>query len=180
MATSAASAPVVRRGFGPWTHTGEPLALALHRLAHKAHEERLGILPEPWEPFACRVSSSRPGHFPYVVNLTPGHLHGCDCEGYFRWQRCKHYALALEVAGWLPDVELDGDELDDEGLWEAAVAASPTILDRGRQVIAIAERAIRNTDPTPIATMTKSDRQALAAADLAARFPGQPAQAVAS
>jgi hypothetical protein len=178
MATSAASAPVTSAG--PWTQNGEPLALALHRLAHKAHEEGLGILPEPWEPFASRVSSSRPGHFPYVVNLTPGHLHGCDCEGYFRWQRCKHYALALEAAGWLPDVELDGDELDDEGLWEAAVAASPTILDRGRQAIAIAERAIRNTDPRPITAMTKHDRQALAAADLAARFPGQPAEAVAS
>src|SRR5215210_3048473 len=67
MATSAASAPVVRRGHkiavgsGPWTHQGEPLALALHRLAHKAHEEGLEILPEPWAPFASRVSSSRPG-----------------------------------------------------------------------------------------------------------------------
>jgi hypothetical protein len=70
--------------------------------------------------FACRVTSSRPGHVPYVVNLTPGHLHGRDCEGYFRWHRCKHYALALEAAGWLPDVELDGDELDDQGLWKAA------------------------------------------------------------
>ena len=88
--------------------------------------KRLEILLEPWEPFACRVKSSRPGHFPYVVNLIPGHLHGCDCEGYFRWQRCKHYALALEAAGWLPDAELDGDELDDHGLWETAVAASPT------------------------------------------------------
>src|SRR5215207_2199043 len=122
------SIPVVRRGSGPWTHQGEPLALALHRLAHKAHEEGLGILPEPWEPFACRVTSSRPGHFPYVVNLSPGPLHGCDCEGYFRWQRCKHYALALEVAGWLPDVELAGDELDDHGMWEAAVAAAPVSL----------------------------------------------------
>jgi hypothetical protein len=55
------------------------------------------------------------------------------------------------VAGWLPDVELGGDELDDQGLWEAAVAASPTLVDRGRPAIAIAGRAIRNTDPTPIA-----------------------------
>ena len=125
MATSAASAPVTSAG--PWTHQGEPLALALHRLAHKAHEEGLEILADAGEPVRLPRQSSRPGHFPYVVNLTPGHLHGCDCEGYFRWQRCKHYALALEAAGWLPDVELlaDGDELDDQGLWEAAVAASP-------------------------------------------------------
>src|SRR5215204_471941 len=145
------SAPVVRCGSGPGTrrvtHQGEPLALALHRLAHKAHEEGLEILPEPWAPYASRVSSSRPGHFPYVVNLMPGHLHGCDCEGYFRWQRCKHYALALDVAGWLPDVELDDDELlaDDHGLWEAAVAEDP------------------------IALTSRADRSAAAAADLAVR-----------
>ena len=141
------SAPVTSAG--PRTHNGEPLALALERLAHKAHEEGLQILPEPWEPFACRVSSSRPGHFPYVVNLMPGHLHGCDCEGYFRWQRCKHYALALEAAGWLPDVELDGDELDDQELWEAATAA--------------------HAAPTPIALMSPADRRRVAAASLAAR-----------
>ena len=70
--------------------------------------------------------------------------------------------------------------IDDHDMWEAAIAASPTLVDRGRQVIAIAERAIRNSDPNPITTMTKSDRQALAAADLAARFPAQPAEAVAS
>ena len=134
---------------GPRTQNGEPLALALERLAHKAHEESLQILPEPREPFACRVSSSRPGHFPYVVNLMPGHLHGCDCEGYFRWQRCKHYALALEAAGWLPDVELDGDELDDQELWEAATAA--------------------HAAPTPIALMSPADRRRVAAASLAAR-----------
>jgi hypothetical protein len=64
--------------------------------------------------------------------------------------------------------------------WRNTVTASPTLVDRGRQAIATAERAIRNTEPTPIAAMPKRDRQALAAADLAARFPGQPAEAVAS
>jgi hypothetical protein len=142
------SAPVTSAG--PRTHNGEPLSLALHRLAHKAHEEGLEILPEPWAPFASRVSSSRPGHFPYVVNLMPGHLHGCDCEGYYRWQRCKHYALALDIAGWLPDVELDGDELDDQGLWEAAVEAAP-------------EPAV------PVSMLSRGDRRAAAAADLAVR-----------
>ena len=143
------SAPVTSAD--PVTHKGEPLALALERLAHKAHGEGLEILPEPWEPFACRVSSSRPGHFPYVVNLTPGHLHGCDCEGYFRWQRGKHYALCLEAAGWLPDVELDGDckELDDHELWNAAVASAAVL--------------------TPIALMSRADRRAAAAASLTAR-----------
>jgi hypothetical protein len=174
-----ASAPVVRTGSGPWTHQGEPLALALHRLAAKGHDEDLVILDDVGvAPFACRVTSSRPGHFPYVVTLAPGPAHGCDCEGYFRWERCKHYALCVEAAGWLPDVELVGDELDDQELWEAAVAASPTLVDRGRQMIAIAERTVRNADPTPIAAMAKHDRQALAAADgppgAPARFPAQP------
>ena len=127
-----ASAPVVRTGSGPWTHQGEPLALALHRLAAKGHDEDLVILDDVGvAPFACRVTSSRPGHFPYVVNLAPGPLHGCDCEGYAKFAYYKHYALYVETAGWLPDVELlaDGDckELDDQDMWEVAVAAPPSL-----------------------------------------------------
>jgi hypothetical protein len=88
----------------PFTAGGEPLAQALHRLAAKAHAEGLVVLDDvAAAPFACRVTSSRPGHLPYVVNLTSGPLHGCDCEGYARHQRCKHYALCLEAAGWLPE-----------------------------------------------------------------------------
>ena len=173
MATSAASAPVTSAG--PWTHSGEPLALALERLAHKAHAEGLEILPEPWEPFACRVTSSRPGHFPYVVNLTPGHLHGCDCEGNFRWQRCKHYALALEAAGWLPDVELlaDGGELDDQGLWEAAVAASPPCPPP-------LKGGVSPAPVVPVTLMSRADRRAAAAADGPPGAPVRQGQAVAS
>jgi hypothetical protein len=151
MTTHIESAPVVRRGSGPWTHQGEPLALALHRLAAKGRAEDLVILDDVGAaPFACRVTSSRPGHFPYVVTIAPGPLHGCDCEGYARHQRCKHYCLALEAAGWLPDVELDGDDLDDQDMWEAAVAAS-------------------STAPTPIALMSPADRRRVAAESLAAR-----------
>jgi hypothetical protein len=149
-----ASAPVVRTGSGPWTHQGEPLALALHRLAAKGHDEDLVILDDVGvAPFACRVTSSRPGHFPYVVTIAPGPLHGCDCEGYARHQRCKHYCLALEAAGWLPDVELlaagDGKELDDHELWDAAVASAAV--------------------PTPIALMSRADRRRVAAESFAAR-----------
>lgn len=81
----------------------ESLAAALHRLAAKAHAEGLVILDDVGAPYACRVTSSRPGEAPYIVNLAPGRLHGCQCPGYARFQRCKHYALALEAAGWLPD-----------------------------------------------------------------------------
>jgi hypothetical protein len=162
------SAPVTSAG--PRTHKGEPLALALERLAHKAHEEGVIILDDLGAaPFAYRVSSSRPGHSPYVVNLTPGPAHGCDCEGYFRWERCKHYALCVETAGWLPDVELlaDGDELlaDDQELWEAAVAIAPSHLGSPSPAPVV-----------PVSLMSRADRRAAAAADLAQR----QAQAVAS
>jgi hypothetical protein len=162
------SAPVTSAG--PRTHTGEPLALALERLAHKAHAEGVVILDDLGAaPFACRVSSSRPGHFPYVVNLTPGPAHGCDCEGYFRWERCKHYALCVEAAGWLPDVELVGNELDDQGLWDAAVAASSPCPSP-------AEGGVSPAPVVPVSLMSRADRRAAAAADLAQR----QAQAVAS
>ena len=69
----------------PWPGAArrEPLAVALHRLAAKAHAEGLVILDDLGAaPFACRVTSSREGHAPYIVNLTPGPLHGCQCQGY--------------------------------------------------------------------------------------------------
>ena len=77
----------------PFVAPREPLAVALHRLAAKAHAEGLVILDDVGAaPFACRVTSSRPGHAPYIVNLMPGPLHGCQCQGYTNVQRCKHYA----------------------------------------------------------------------------------------
>lgn len=96
-------APVTRHP-SPVTAGGESLAAALVRLAEKAHAEDLVILDDlHLAPFACRVTSSREGEAPYVVNLTPGPWHGCGCKGYERHQRCMHYALCLELAGWLPD-----------------------------------------------------------------------------
>jgi hypothetical protein len=128
-----APAPVV-----PFVAPREPLAVALHRLAAKAHAEGLVILDDVGAaPFACRVTSSREGHAPYVVNLAPGPLHGCQCQGYAKFQRCKHYALCLEAAGWLP-------ELPDDPPPGA---------------------------PAPISILPRTERRAMAAADLAARFP---------
>jgi hypothetical protein len=96
---TASVVPVV-----PVTAGRELLASALHRLAEKAHAEGLVILDDAGTaPFACRVTSSREGEAPYVVNLIPGPLHGCGCKGYERHQRCKHYALCLEAAGWLSE-----------------------------------------------------------------------------
>jgi hypothetical protein len=123
---------------GPLTSGGEPLAVALHRLAAKAHAEGLAILDDlDFAPYACRVTSSQPGQEPYVVSLAPGPAHGCDCKGYFRYERCKHYALCLEAAGWLPDLPDDPPP----------------------------------GAPAPLAALPRSARRALAAADLAARYP---------
>ena len=149
---ASVSAPVS----GPVTSRGEPLALTLHRLAAKGHAEGLIVLDDLGAaPFACRVTSSRPGHAPYVVNLIPGPGHGCVCEGFATFQYCKHYALCVDAAGWLPDVPLDGDDLDDHGMWEAAVARSPSA-----------------GSPSP---RSLPDWRTRAAADLAARYPQEAA-----
>ena len=125
---------------GPWTHQGKPLALALHRLAAQAHDKGLVILDDVGAaPFACRVSSSRAGHPPHFVDLTPGADPGCTCEGYARHQRCQHYCLALDVAGWLPDVELVG-----EGAASAAPAPISIMPRSDRRAAAAADLATRH------------------------------------
>jgi hypothetical protein len=97
-----ASVPV-DPAIGPRTAGGESLAAALHRLAAKAHAEGLVILDDGFAPYACRVTSSRPGEAPYIVNIVASRFHGCSCPGYAKHQRCKHYALCLDAAGWLPE-----------------------------------------------------------------------------
>ncbi len=96
----AAISPAVSRG---------SLASALTRLTQKAHREGLLILDDGFAPYACRVSSAR-GEAPYLVVIAPDTSgHGRDCPGYEKHQRCKHYALCLEAAGWLPEVDPPDD-----------------------------------------------------------------------
>ena len=66
-------------------------------------------------------------------------------------------------------MELDGDELDDQGLWEAAVAASPPCPPP-------LEGRVSPAPVVPASLMSRADRRAAAAADLAVR----QGQAVAS
>jgi hypothetical protein len=140
---TSANGPEVLKG--PRTHKGEPLALALHRLAHKAHEEGVQVLHMLTTAPAFLVSSSRPDRPSYVVTLAPGMLHGCDCAGYTKFQYCKHYGLCLELVGWLPDVELDDQTLDDRRMEEAAIAASPRSL-TARRTAAAADLSARYRD----------------------------------
>lgn len=80
-------------------------AAELHRLADRARAERLRLQRAPGSATQFRAESrSRPGHWHYL-ELGAGASHGCDCEGYERWRRCRHYAAALAANNWLPDPE---------------------------------------------------------------------------
>ncbi|HEU0114799.1 MAG TPA: hypothetical protein VFQ80_08980, partial [Thermomicrobiales bacterium] len=48
-------------------------------------------------------SASEPGVLYCVVIDPRSKSYGCDCQGWERHRRCKHFALALEAAGWLPE-----------------------------------------------------------------------------
>jgi hypothetical protein len=150
----------------------ETLADALHRLNAKAHAEGIRALPCSRPPFGWQMTSSREGMPPYTVLLGRA-LHGCDCDGSEKWGRCKHYALALELAGWLPDFE------DAAGVAAAA--------ERRREALSWADAAGQDAELAPrrdagdlggangddyrdeISSMSQAQRRAAAAADLARR-----------
>lgn len=136
----------------------ETLADALHRLNAKAHAEGIRALPCSVPPFGWQMSSAREGVPPYTV-LLGRVLHGCDCDGYEKWGRCKHYALALELAGWLPD-------FDDAADVAAKAETRRRALERDR-----GDMGGANGDDyaDELATMSRAERRAAAAADLARR-----------
>jgi hypothetical protein len=41
-------------------------------------------------------SQSRPGVLHRVTGLS------CDCDGFLRWQRCRHHSALLDHLNWLP------------------------------------------------------------------------------
>jgi hypothetical protein len=130
----------------------------------KAHAEGvaiLGLAHHPSKPgiLGAQVSSSRPGELPYAVWLY-GADSGCDCPGYEKHGYCKHWALVLDRAGLLPDLE----EAPGETPAAAEHTAAPWEL------------------PTPTilvaAAMQHPDRKAAAAADLARRQSLHPTRVV--
>jgi hypothetical protein len=46
-------------------------------------------------------SSSRPGTAHALTAVS------CDCDGFLRWQRCRHLAALLDRLGWLPVISPD-------------------------------------------------------------------------
>lgn len=88
----------------------------LHRLLDRAHSQGVRILhvaKDPDKPglIGAQVSSSRPDMPPYTVLLT-GPMAGCDCDGYERHGRCKHFALTVAWAGWLPELAPEPEEAE--------------------------------------------------------------------
>lgn len=81
------------------TRTRETRLERLQRLYDKACREELDIIGSKTEAGIYVVTSSRDrrvGYFVYVVADGRGN---CECEGYQKYQACKHYALALAVSG---------------------------------------------------------------------------------
>ncbi len=81
----------------------ETVAEKWHRLARLAREQNVLLLTESASGERFAMSVSQPGK---IHRLTPnGFGFTCSCEGFLRWNRCKHAAALLEELGWLRAVE---------------------------------------------------------------------------
>src|SRR5581483_9196094 len=89
----------------PVTASGEHLAAAFARLAEKGAAQ--GVTVEYAHTGAVGTyiaSSASDPSIRYCVVIDPrSRSYGCDCPGWQKHRRCKHFALALEAAGWLPE-----------------------------------------------------------------------------
>ena len=74
-------------------------AQALRRLAEKARKEGVKLFHNRDDGRWFASSVSRPGAIHYVTGYS------CDCRGFARHQRCKHYAALLSALGWLEGSE---------------------------------------------------------------------------
>jgi len=81
----------------------ETVDAAFHRLAAEAR--RMGIAVYRVEgakgPQWFCPSQSRPGVAHALTAVS------CDCDGFLRWQRCRHLAALLDRLGWLPVLSPD-------------------------------------------------------------------------
>lgn len=142
----------------------------LYRMLDKAHAEGvavLGVTHHPTKPgiLGAHVSSSRAGELPYAVWLY-GADSGCDCPGYAKHGYCKHWALVLDRAGLLPELEEEPGsspaQLEPAGI--TAEAQADPWVDHAREHAA----ALARTEAF-IAAMQRPDRKAAALVDLTHR-----------
>ena len=111
-------------------------AQTLYRLLDKGQREGIRLRAFAHLPADCNgperlvatVAGSRGNEY-FVAAGLGGEEEGCTCRGYAGYGYCKHYALTLHTAGWLPDLDELAERLD--GLqaeaatapWETAAAA---------------------------------------------------------
>ena len=76
----------------------ESVDAAIVRLADEARRQGVvvykveGLKGTAW----FSPSQSRPGVAHALTAVS------CDCDGFLRWQRCRHLARLLDTLGWLP------------------------------------------------------------------------------
>ncbi len=89
----------------PTKQRSETMAEKWHRLARLASEQGVTLLRAHCTGEVFATSISHPGE---IHRLTPSDDgFACSCEGWARWQRCKHAAALLADLGWLPTLELE-------------------------------------------------------------------------
>jgi len=81
----------------------ETIDAAFHRLAAEARRQGITVykIEGSKGPAWFSPSQSRPGTAHALTAVS------CDCDGFLRWQRCRHLARLLDVLGWLPVLSPD-------------------------------------------------------------------------
>jgi hypothetical protein len=76
---------------------------AFLRLAAEARRHGITVyrVQGPKGPQWFSPSQSRPGVAHALTAVS------CDCDGFLRWQRCRHLAALLDRLGWLPVLSPD-------------------------------------------------------------------------
>lgn len=159
----------------PRARSGEPLARALHRLADKGRAEgvRVTLALTGHDSTYLASSASVPGLLYCVVIDPRSKSYGCDCQGWAKHRRCKHFALAIEAAGWLPEPPDDpgagGASAPHSGIHPpraATLAVAAGVAERAAAAMgrlaerqAATERAIADERPAyDVAGLTDTDR----------------------
>ncbi len=115
----------------PTKHRPETIAEKWHRLTRLAREQGVMLLREHCTGKVFATSVSHPGQ---IHRLTPkGRGFACSCEGWARWQRCKHVATLFAELGWLPVVDPEP---------EPPVPVAPASRRPGRMNLTDAELAV--------------------------------------